>query len=231
MYHYVYEVINLITDMRYIGSRSCKIQPSQDLGNKYFTSSKDINFINDQRLNSISYKYVVLKEFENRKDALEFEIFLHNKFDVSRNNQFFNRAKQTSTGFNTSGKNLLTEEQRLIRSERWKKNNPNNNRDSSGSNNPMYESHRYGDKNPFFNKKHSVESKNKIGRSNSAIGIYKDKDGNVLRLFVSDYLVMNKEVVGINDGRKMKIKICPYCSKRGGAQNMKRYHFDNCKLK
>lgn len=37
-----------------------------------------------------------------------------------------------------------------------------------------------------------------------------------------------------NKGKKFKrqeISMCPYCSKEGGRGNMKRWHFENCKLK
>jgi hypothetical protein len=32
-------------------------------------------------------------------------------------------------------------------------------------------------------------------------------------------------------GKKQPIAICPHCNKEGGAANLKRYHFDNCKFK
>ena len=32
-------------------------------------------------------------------------------------------------------------------------------------------------------------------------------------------------------GIKQPIMICPYSKKQGGASNMKRWYFDNCKLK
>lgn len=32
-------------------------------------------------------------------------------------------------------------------------------------------------------------------------------------------------------GKKQEIVTCPYCNKCGGINNMKRYHFDNCKSK
>ena len=32
-------------------------------------------------------------------------------------------------------------------------------------------------------------------------------------------------------GKKLIISTCPHCNKTGGGGNMKRYHFDNCKIK
>ena len=41
--------------------------------------------------------------FSTRKEAVLNEIKLHNEFNVAINNSFFNKAKQTSTGFDTTG--------------------------------------------------------------------------------------------------------------------------------
>jgi len=32
-------------------------------------------------------------------------------------------------------------------------------------------------------------------------------------------------------GKKKRIVVCPFCKKSGGCGNMKRYHFDNCKMR
>jgi hypothetical protein len=45
----------------------------------------------------------ILKTFKARKEALAHEIYLHNLFEVAINPAFFNAAKQTSTGFDTTG--------------------------------------------------------------------------------------------------------------------------------
>ena len=51
----------------------------------------------------------VLSTFPSRKKAVQHEIYLHDKYDVANNPSFYNKAKQTSTGFDTSG-TTLTEE-------------------------------------------------------------------------------------------------------------------------
>ncbi len=103
IYHYVYRITNLVENKHYYGKRSSKIHPKHDIGVKYFSSSKDRNFIADQKSNPQNYKYKIIRRFENSKSALEFEVLLHNKFDVGRNVNFYNRAKQTSSGFDTTG--------------------------------------------------------------------------------------------------------------------------------
>lgn len=102
-YHYVYRITNKTLNKHYYGVRSSKVEPKLDLGIKYFSSSTDKDFIKDQNENPDNFKYKVIRNFESRKDALCFEINLHNKFDVSINESFYNLSKQTSTGFDTTG--------------------------------------------------------------------------------------------------------------------------------
>jgi len=91
--------------MRYIGVRTCKNQP--DCDNNYWGSSKYIP--DDIKETGIK---TILKVFSTREEAVLHEIELHNMYDVARNNKFWNRSKQTSTVFDTSG-TKLTEEQKV----------------------------------------------------------------------------------------------------------------------
>jgi uncharacterized GH25 family protein len=78
----------------YIGVRSCNGKPEKD---SYVCSSKII------KRNKIKVSKQVLAVWSSRKEAESHEILLHDCFDVARNQEFFNRAKHTSTGFNTFG--------------------------------------------------------------------------------------------------------------------------------
>jgi hypothetical protein len=102
-YYYVYRITNMVENKHYYGYRSTNIPPKEDLGVYYFSSSKDKNFINDQKSNPQNYKYKVIIVCSSSKKALLFEIKLHTKFDVGINPYFYNRAKQTSVGFDTTG--------------------------------------------------------------------------------------------------------------------------------
>jgi hypothetical protein len=98
-YHYVYKLtINNPFDERkfYIGCRSCKCNPRDDV---YFSSSKEIKKLIED--NFIFHKEI-LNIFDTREEAISYEILLHEKFDVSNNNSFFNKSNQTSTGFDTT---------------------------------------------------------------------------------------------------------------------------------
>ena len=103
IYHYTYRITNLIEGKHYYGSRSSEIPPVEDLGKNYVSSSKNKDFIKDQKENPQNYKYKVIKIFDTREEAISFEIKLHDKFDVGVNESFYNKAKQTSVKFDTTG--------------------------------------------------------------------------------------------------------------------------------
>lgn len=102
-YHYTYRITNLVECKHYYGSRSSKVHPTEDLGIKYFSTSSDKDFKQDQLDNPQNYKYKIVRIFDTRKEALALEIKLHNKFSVGVNESFYNKAKQTSTGWDTTG--------------------------------------------------------------------------------------------------------------------------------
>lgn len=102
-YHYVYRITNIQCKKHYYGTRSSKCHPSEDLGIKYFSSSYDKDFIKDQHDNPQNYKYKIVKILQSRKDAISLEVKLHEKFDVGINESFYNKAKQTTTKFDTTG--------------------------------------------------------------------------------------------------------------------------------
>lgn len=93
MYHYTY-LISYTTGMYYIGVRSCSCLPSED--KNYLGSSKHTpdDLVIEKR---------ILKVFPSRELAVEHEIKWQNKMDIPLNPKFYNRAKQTSTKFDTSG--------------------------------------------------------------------------------------------------------------------------------
>lgn len=102
-YHYAYRITNTKLNKHYYGVRSSKIEPSKDLGIKYFSRSFDTQFREDQKNNPQNYKYIIVSEFDSREEALELEIKLHARFDVGINESFYNRTKQTSIGFDNTG--------------------------------------------------------------------------------------------------------------------------------
>lgn len=108
MYHYTYLIWHRPSRMKYIGVRSSILIPSKDTN--YWGSSKHLPV--DV---ATTHKKRVLKIFSTRKEALDHEIALHNKYDVAVNPNFYNKAKQTSTKFDTSGTQIPEEHKNKIR--------------------------------------------------------------------------------------------------------------------
>lgn len=102
MYHYTYLIKDKHSNMKYIGVRSSKCHPKDDTD--YWGSSRhlptDVKYTHKKR---------VLSVFKTRLEAINHEIQLHNKYDVASSPSFYNKAKQTSTGFDTSGTTLTKE--------------------------------------------------------------------------------------------------------------------------
>jgi hypothetical protein len=161
----------------YYGSRSCKCQPKDDLGIKYLSSSKNKDFIKDQKEHPEHYRYKIIRICKSRKDALELEIFLHEKFNVDINESFYNKAKQTSTKFyyinELKGKNHYNYGR--VHSEKTRKKMSDIHK---GENCFWYGKHhseetrtkisdaKKGENHPNYGKKHSEETKRKIGDAN-----------------------------------------------------------------
>ena len=60
MYYYVYRITNQVENKHYYGKRASKIHPRDDLGIKYFSSSKCREFVQDQKSNPQNYVYKVI---------------------------------------------------------------------------------------------------------------------------------------------------------------------------
>lgn len=107
-----------------------------------------------------------------------------------------------------------------------------------------------GKGNPFYGKTHSEETKEKIRKKVS--GKNNPRYGKPFTHTEDAKAKISKSMCGRKHSAETKAKIsksnkgqipwskgktfsqnkltCPHCNKTGGASNMKRYHFDNCKL-
>jgi len=104
MNHYVY-LIEKRTDLSdaqkyYIGVRSCDSLICED---KYMGSSDYLTKI-IKKEGKDNFNKIILKRFETREEAFNYEIELHALFDVVNNPLFFNRANQTSSRFGAGSK-------------------------------------------------------------------------------------------------------------------------------
>lgn len=106
--HYVYLLISLVEDKYYIGSRTCIGNPEDDL---YMGSSSVMTTEDKECCDKL-----ILMEFSTRKEAVAYEVKLHEQFNVKSNSNFWNVANQTSTKFDTTGRKA-NEAERQMRSE------------------------------------------------------------------------------------------------------------------
>ena len=100
----------------YYGKRSSKCDPKQDLGEKYFSSSGDKEFLLDQKKNPQNYKYKIVQTFPSSKEALIRESKLHYKFNVGLNIKFYNNCIQSIGGFDPTGRVLVKDPSGVYRS-------------------------------------------------------------------------------------------------------------------
>lgn len=141
-YHYVYKIINNNpSDERqyYIGVRTAKgCTPDKDT--EYWGSSKYLKeSINEIGLENFSKE--ILSIWNTREEAVAEEIRLHTQFDVSKNPEFYNKSKQTTTGFDTGG--VILENHWLKTADEktkkeWSKKLKEIHPDFSGENHPRY---------------------------------------------------------------------------------------------
>lgn len=236
MYHYTYRLtLNNNTDSRkyYIGARSCTEYPTKD---SYFGSCKTLlAWIKEHGTEGIVKE--ILAIYGKRQDAIEHEINLHNYFDVAKNVEFWNKAKQTSVGFDTTG-TTQSKELKLQKSLKTK-------------GRPKTEEHKAKIRNALLGKTRSKEhcealSKAKKGIPSPLKGMSIGKgrkftEGHKIKIGLA-----NKGKVRSNEYRlqaslarlgkpapysatRYEQVTCPHCDKIGMKANMKRYHFNNCK--
>lgn len=154
--HYVYRITNTNINKHYYGVRSCIGNPKEDLGIRYFSSSRDTEFKIDQKENPDSYKYKIIRVYKTRILAVKMEIKLHNKLNVGINESFYNRAKHTSTGFDTTGIPSRLKGGTISKEARAKMSKA-----------------KIGEKNAFFGKKHTAEARAKISKAQMGRGLGK----------------------------------------------------------
>lgn len=103
MHHYVYYSYE-DWGRGYIGVRSCKCRPEDDIS--YLGSYTDKSFRPCQK--------VILAEYKTRKEAALAEIALHEFYQVQINAHFANKAKATTTKFSLYGRPRTKEEKEKL---------------------------------------------------------------------------------------------------------------------
>lgn len=96
MNHYTY-LLTYSDGLKYIGVRSCKKPVEEDaayVGSSLYTPKH------------LVVSKEILGQFPSRAEAVAHEIQLHEQHDVGKSLMFYNRCKQTSTKFDTSGASI-----------------------------------------------------------------------------------------------------------------------------
>jgi hypothetical protein len=220
MKHYVYRISNVTNNRHYYGARSAS-NPAKDIGVTYFSSSTDKKFVQDQKINPQNYKYKVVSIYLTRKEAIAKEVRLHTYFNVGVSIHFYNKAKQTSTKFDTTGISpVISDSQKAAISKAHKgkvlstttrSKISQNHHDVSGENNPM------------FGSKGAMAGKILVVNLLTGIrGI----------MFKEEFTSRSNNIVSVSSTTKRTptVRICSHCGKSGSGGNMARYHFDNCKI-
>lgn len=103
-YNYVYQITEISTGMKYIGSRgSKKLSAIKDL-KKYKSSTFNSCFELNQKFNRLNYYYEILSYHPTRDKATLEESRLHFLYDVKSNPLYYNRSNQTPNGFSVAGR-------------------------------------------------------------------------------------------------------------------------------
>lgn len=98
---YVVYLIEYMGDLfppYYIGSTSLERFKSGYMGSISSRKYKDLYF-KEVKENPHLFKRNILQYFETRKEALEYELHLHEKFNVVKNESFVNMSKASANGF------------------------------------------------------------------------------------------------------------------------------------
>ena len=93
MNHYVYFCYRKNSQpnepYKYIGVRSCGCNPIDDIGINYFTSSTYVK-ADIEKYGLENFKWKVIKQFATRKEAEDYEFYIHKKLKVGHNPNFYN---------------------------------------------------------------------------------------------------------------------------------------------
>jgi len=179
--YYVYRITDIVNKKYYYGSRGAE-NPLLDIDKKYFSSSRDKLFISDQKENPKNYKYKIIRIFNTREEAIRLEIKLHNKFNVGINESFYNKVKQSSSKFDTTGKIVVKDKD--------------GNTFQVDKKDPRYLSRELVgiSKGIKYNEERLSLMRNKV--------TVKDKEGNYLQVDKADPKYLSGELVPSNKGRK-----------------------------
>jgi len=226
-FHYTYIITNTNNQMKYIGVRSCSCLPEND--DEYMGSSKILGETLQETPES--FTKTIIDTFPTREIANTNEQWLHETYDVARNSMFYNLCI-APMGFCVAGRKVSEETRKKISLSKKGKS-------YSEEFRKKISEVTKGEKNPFYGKKHSDEAKKKMSESMRGKKRPPRTEEHKKKL-IENHVGMKGKKHSAETRAKMsksqqgkrkphKRITCPNCNKTGGDNNMKRWHFDNCR--
>ena len=236
MYHYLYRITNKLEGKHYYGSRSSVVEPTSDLGVRYFSSStavrKDI-----RRLGVSAFKFKVVSYHDKRTDAYSAEERIQRRLRVVERPEFYNRSYQTNKFSWLGGKH--TAQTRSKMSAQRKGRIPwNKGRHVFAALSDEERRHKFGsmgEDNPFYGKHHSPETRKKLselsarfsGEKNSFYGKTHTAETRArLREATLHQFASNGHP---RQGKTWRRVICENCGKDVSYPMFMRWHNGKCK--
>jgi len=240
---YTYLIKHKPTGLVYYGFRSAnKVDPEQDLWNKYFTSSPKVKLLLEET-GADSFDVEIRKTFDTQEQAVEWETKVLRRCKVLEDNRWINQNiagyviptvesnKKISDYWKGKPK---SEEQKLKikhgnqgQKRPWAKDNlP---KDVSGANNGMY------------GKQQSEETRRKIGEANrgktppnKGVAMTEEQKAKISASRRANPVKLSAETIAKRSekirGQKREKRYCPHCD-RDIAIGWYNRHGDNCKQK
>ncbi len=211
-YGYVYLTTNLTNQKKYIGQKTSTYFVKSYYGSGILLKKAL------KKYGSFNFQIEIIKWCYNKNDLNESEIYYIDKFDAINDDIYYNLTPGGIGGATRIGyKNSVDMNAKISQSNTGKKRTKIQNEKQS------LRMLKTG--NPNYNKSMSDEQKSLISKANLGHIVTE-----VTRNKISE-TKRNNTRPAWNKNKKYDIITCPYCSKKGGGPNMKRYHFNNCKFK
>ena len=218
--------------MKYIGVRSCNCLPENDFD--YMGSSNIL--IEALQKTPEAFTKKIIDTFPTREIANTNEQWLHETYDVARNPEFYNQMN-APLGFCMSGRTHSEETRKKISLSNSGENCSTATRakmSAAGKRKTFSSEHRAKISAAQKGKTPSVETRKKL--SENHVGMKGKKHSEESKKKMSKiqkgriHSPETKKKIGESKKGKLRERItCPYCNKTGGNNNMKRWHFDNCR--
>ncbi len=233
---FTYIITHKPTNVKYYGVRYAKHCHPNDLGTKYFSSSKIVKpLIIKEGVENFSFE--VRKIFETKEAAVAWEYKFLTRINAAQSPNWFNRYNGNRKFLILPGHNLGHKKSDQTKQKMSK---------------PKSAEHRQklkehldvvrtvpiwtDDRRAQYSEMMSGEKNHNHGRSDhpgaiNFANIAKARKGRTFEELYGDRAQELKEKCSRSASAPKRTAECPHCGKIGAVHLMPRYHFDNCKLK